>query len=422
MKNKFLAGLLIGLVCGAFLFFQASLLMGQIKFPMISEINTSDVGTDGTQDSDETAKTTENKMISQKEIDNKIKLLEGYIDKYYLEAVDKNAFADGIYKGLLASLKDPYSTYYTAKEYSALKEASTGKYVGIGATVSQDKDSGIISIVKPFVDSPAYQAGILPGDILYKVDGKEVTGEDLSEVVTMLKGKEGTTVEVHVVRDKEIEPIVFTIKRKKIEVPTITYEMMDDQIGYIAIGEFDEVTAEQFRKALNDLEKQGEKALVIDLRNNGGGRLDAVVDMLDRMLPKGMIVSTRDKNGEGEKFTSSDKEKFNKPLTVLINGNSASASEIFAGAIQDYKLGTLVGTKSFGKGIVQSVIPLKDGTAIKLTTSKYYTPNGRNIHGTGIEPDVMIELDESLKQKVVIEKKDDNQLQKAIEIIKQKIK
>ncbi len=414
-NNKFLIGLLVGLASGLFIISFILMIVGITGYTSFKLI-TPKVTVNEVQESDDS------NAASQSEIDNKIKVLEKYIDQYFLEKVDKKAYADGIYKGLFKSLEDPYSTYYTAEEYAALQEATSGTYCGIGATVSQDSETGIITIVKPFVDGPAYKAGILPGDILYKVAGEEVTGEDISEVVTKMKGEKGTKVEIQVVRDKEVNPIKFKIKRDNIEVPTIAYEMLDNKIGYIAISEFDEVTSEQFRKAVNDLEEQGEKALVIDLRNNGGGRLEAVVDMLDRMLPKGMIVSTKDKNGKGDEYKSSDKEQFNKPLAVLINGNSASASEIFAGAIQDYKLGTLVGTTSFGKGIVQSIIPLSDGTAIKLTTSKYYTPKGRNIHGTGIEPDVKIELDEAQKQKVVIEHKDDNQLQKAIEVVKKKTK
>lgn len=413
MKNKFIPGLLVGLACGIFVGVQIIFLLNLSGFSLAGL----GVGQGGTVQSQEMKD-----GLSQEQIDSKLKVLEQYIDYYFLEDVDKTAYADGIYKGLIKSLDDPYSTYYTAEEYAAMQEASSGTYCGIGATVSQNSDTGIISIVKPFVDGPAYEAGILPGDILYKVDGKEVTGEDLTEVVTRMKGEKGTKVEIQIIRDNEMEPVSFTIKRDNIEVPTIVYQMMDDKIGYIAISEFDEITSEQFRKALDALEQQGEKALVIDLRNNGGGRLEAVVDMLDRMLPKGMIVSTRDKNGEGDEYKSTDKEQFNKPLAVLINGNSASASEVFAGAIQDYKLGTLVGTTSFGKGIVQSIIPLEDGTAIKLTTSKYYTPSGRNIHGTGIEPDVTVELDDALKQKVIIEQRDDNQLQKAIETVKEKMK
>lgn len=349
---------------------------------------------------------------------SKINLLQRYIDTYYLNDINEDALKDGIYKGYIKSLEDPYSVYYTENEYKSLQESTDGTYCGIGARVTQDMDTGIISIVTPFKGSPAEEAGILPGDIVYSVAGEPVTGEDLSEVVAKMKGKEGTSVDLVLIRgDQEKQA---TCIRRKIEIPTVEYEMMENQIGYIQVSEFDGVTAQQFRLAVDELEKQGQKGMVIDLRNNGGGRLDAVVDMLDRMLPEGIVVSTKDKNGEGETYTSSNKESFSKPLEVLINGNSASASEVFAGAIQDYQAGKLVGTTSFGKGIVQSIFALNDGTAIKLTTSEYFTPQGRNIHGKGLTPDLAVDLEEQLKRKVVIDKKDDNQLQAAVaDLLKQ---
>lgn len=418
MKNKFLTGFFSGLA--------GALVIATICFSIYTKdvIGNSNNNISSTENNIqngnkiEAAETT----ITTKEIMNKVDKLEALIDKYYMEEVDKTKLADGIYKGLLASLGDPYSTYYTAKEYAALMESSNGVYVGIGATVTQNITTGIASIVKPFVNGPAYKAGLLPGDILYKVSGEEVTGLDLTEIVGRIKGEEGTAVSVEIIREGVKDPMTFDIKRGVIEVPTIEYEMLDGKIGYIAISEFDEVTAKQFRNAVTELDKQGQVGLVIDVRDNPGGRLDVVTDMLDRMLPEGLIVYTEDKYGTREEIKSSGKEKFDKPLTVLINGNSASASEIFAGAIQDYKIGAIVGTTSYGKGIVQSIIPLKDGTAIKVTVSKYFTPNGRNIHGLGIEPDVKVELDESLKQQVVIEKDKDNQLLKAIQIINDKLK
>ncbi len=419
MKNKFMSGFLSGLA-GA-LIISAIVLTIYVTQVEGNDSTTPETNTASEQNNN-TASSTEDKTGSNTAVIQKINKLESLIDKFYMEDVEDSKLADGIYKGLLASLGDPYSCYYTADEYKALMESSSGVYCGIGATVSQNVTTGIISIVKPFVNGPAYEAGILPGDIVYKVNGEEVTGKDLTEVVSRIKGEEGTKAEITIVREGKTEPIEFSIPRKTVEVPTIEYEMLDNKIGYIAISEFDEVTAEQFRKAIDDLDKKGQKGLVVDIRNNPGGLLDTVVDMLDRMLPKGLIVYTEDKYGTREEKFSDGKEEFNKPLAVLINGNSASASEIFAGAIQDYKRGTIVGTTSFGKGIVQSIIPLYDGTAIKVTVSKYYTPNGKNIHGIGISPDVKAELNDKLKQQVVIEKKDDNQLQKAIEIIKKEIK
>lgn len=411
MKNKFISGFLSGLA-GALFIFTIAMTVYVTKV----EGNNSSQGTNSAGQV-----TAADTSVSTSDILKKVDKLETLIKQYYLNDVTQQDFADGIYKGLLASLNDPYSCYYTKDEYKALMESSSGVYCGIGASVSQNAKTGIISIVKPFVDSPAYKAGILPGDVLYKVDGEEVTGEDLTQVVSKIKGKEGTTVKLVIYREGKTDPMEFTITRGTVEVPTVEYEMLDNKIGYIAVSEFDEVTADQFIDAVNTLDKKGQKGLIIDLRNNPGGLLDTVVKMLDRMLPKGLIVYTEDKYGNREEQNSTAKEEFDKPLAVLINGNSASASEIFAGAIQDYKKGTLVGTTSFGKGIVQSIIPLTDGTAIKVTVSKYYTPKGRNIHGTGIEPDVTVELSDKLKQKVVIDKDEDNQLQAAIKVIKKQI-
>lgn len=421
MNKKFWAGLATGLT--------SSLLIVSICLSIFvwqqnekSNENNSNYGqlasaNDNTNQSKETTAS-----VNFSEINAKINLLQKYIDAYFLDDVDKSKIADGIYKGLIYSLNDPYSTYYTAEEYQSLMDSTSGSYCGIGATVSQNINTGIITIVKPFVNSPSYKAGLLPGDILYKVSGEEVTGEDLTTVVSKMKGEEGTTVDIEVVREGEKEPLSFIVTRENIIVQTVEYEKLKNDIGYIAVSAFDEVTAEQFCDAVDDLEKQGIKGLVIDLRDNGGGVLDVAVAMLDRLLPEGIVTYTKDKNGEGKEYTSTDDESFDKPLTVLINGSSASASELFAGAIQDYGIGTLVGKTSYGKGIVQSVIPLSDGSAIKLTSSKYYTPNGRNIHGTGIEPDVEIDLEEELTKKVVITKEEDNQLQRAIEEIEKKLK
>ena len=237
-----------------------------------------------------------------------------------------------------------------------------------------------------------------------------------------MKGEEGTEVTVTIVREGEKEPIDFVIKRGTVEVPTIAFEMLEDKIGYIYISEFDEITVTQFKSAISDLLDEGMKGLVIDVRDNPGGLLDACVKMLDRLLPKGLLVYQEDKNGTRLSENYADnKEELDMPMAVIVNGNSASASEIFSGALQDYKKATIVGTQSFGKGIVQSVFPIGDGSAIKVTISKYFTPNGRNIHGTGIEPDKIVELDESLSKKVVIEHEEDNQLQAAIEVVKEQL-
>ena len=343
----------------------------------------------------------------QSEVSSKMQELQSYIDRYFLFDYAKEDEESGIYKGMMAGLGDVYTTYYTPDEYASFMESSNGSYSGIGAMLSQDYNTGIITVVKVFDGSPAADAGIQPDDILYKVKGEEVTGEDLSLVVTDLKGEEGTDVEISMMRGTDV--LDFTLTRRSIEVPTVEYQMLDENIGYIAISEFDDVTDEQFIAALEDLKSQGMKNLAIDLRNNGGGLVDVTCNILDQLLPEGLIVYTEDKNGERQEEYSDAEHYFDGKMAVLVNGNSASASEIFAGAIKDYGVGTLIGTQTFGKGIVQSLFPLSDGSAIKITVSRYYTPAGNNIHGVGITPDIILERD--------TESEEDNQLQKAIEVL-----
>lgn len=420
MKKKYISGFLTGL-CGALLIIVVITLSGCSKLVDFNGNGNDDL-VESQEKGKEPPKGQDAKSEDYDQVMEKLAFLEYLVDNLYLEDVDQDKLAEGIYKGFIGSLNDPYSTYYTEEEYKSLMESSSGIYCGIGATVSQDVSTGIITVVKPFKDGPAYKAGLLPGDIIYKVEGEEVTGVDLTEVVSRMKGVEGTRVTISIVREGESEPMDFTITRREIEVPTIEVQMLKDKIGYIIVSEFDEVTVAQFVEAVDQLEKEGMKGLVVDLRNNPGGLLSSVVNMLDRILPKGLIVYTEDKNGKREEENATNDDKLNVPLAVIINGNSASASEIFAGAVQDYEVGTIVGTTSFGKGIVQKVIPLSDGTAVKLTISKYFTPKGRNIHGTGIVPDIEVELPENLKREVTIPLDQDTQLQEAIRVVKDKIK
>lgn len=410
MKNKFRAGFISGLI-GALLII-AIIYGGTNLLPnnnMFSRDNNFATTEDGNS-------------IEIEDVVEKLEGLDSLIDQYYIEDVNNEDLVEGIYKGYVAGIGDPYSTYYTKAEYDALMESSSGIYSGIGATVSQDPTTGLITVVNPFVSGPAHEAGLLPGDIIYRVDGEEVTGKDLTEVVSKIKGPEGTKTQLTIVREGENDELEFSVARKEIEVPTIEHTMLNNQIGYIKILEFDKITVEQFRSAIDELDAGGQKGLIIDVRNNPGGLLDSVAQMLDRLLPEGLIVYTEDKYGNREEIKSDNKEYFDKPLVVLTNGNSASASEIFAGAIQDYEIGTVVGTTTFGKGIVQSIFPLTDETAVKVTVSKYFTPKGRDIHEVGITPDVEVDLDDELKQQVVIEKDQDNQLQKGIEVIGELIK
>lgn len=414
MKNKYLLGLLTGILCTAMLF--GIVFTGYNILGNNNNINEITQGANNGND-DEEASATINSELQQK-----LNLMKGLVSNYYLGDVTEEQYTTGMLKGLMESLDDPYSCYYTKEEYASLMESSSGVYCGIGAYVSQNITTGIITIVKPFVDGPAYNAGILPGDTIYKVNGDEVTGTDLTKVVGNMKGEEGTEVTVTIVREGEKEPIEYVIKRGTVEVPTIEFDMLQDNIGYIYVSEFDEITVTQFKSAISDLLDEGMKGLVIDVRDNPGGLLDACVKMLDRLLPKGLLVYQEDKAGTRLSENYADnKEQLDMPMAVIVNGNSASASEIFSGALQDYEKATIVGTQSFGKGIVQSVFPIGDGSAIKVTISKYFTPNGRNIHGTGIEPDKIVELDESLAKKVVIEHEEDNQLQAAIEVVREQL-
>lgn len=362
------------------------------------------------------AETPQAELTSQ-EIENQLEDIETLINKYYLEEIDPEQVEEYLYKGAVAGLGDIYTCYYTKEEYQSFMESTEGSYCGIGVLISQNTSTGIITITKVFEGTPAMEAGILPGDILYKVGGREVTGLDLNTVVTYIKGKEYTKAEVEIVRENEEDYLTFQVERRVIEVPSVEHEMLENQVGYIAISSFDEVTYGQFEKALTELEEQGMEALVVDLRNNSGGLVSSVCAILDRLLPEGLLVYTEDKYGVREEDYSDAEHFFDKPLAVLVNENSASASEIFAGAIKDYEAGTIVGTTTFGKGIVQKIFSLDGGAGIKITVSKYYTPNGHNIHGIGIEPDVEVELDEALKNELVIPKNEDNQLQKALEVL-----
>ena len=344
-------------------------------------------------------------------------------DEYYFEEDYKEEdLYEGIYEGFLEKLGDPYTVYYTKKEYEEFQVDTSATYEGIGAVVTFNKNTKQLMILSPYIGSPAEKAGLLPGDIILTVDGKSIEGLKWEEVVVnMIRGEQGTKVTLGVYRtldniNKDIE-----ITRDVISVPTVSHEMLDDKIGYMRITGFEEVTYDQFKDALDDLNNKGQEGLIIDLRNNPGGLLNIVIEMADELLPKGLIVYTEDKNGNRKQAYSDEKNKFTKPLVLLVNENSASASEILAGAVKDSKIGTLVGTTTFGKGLVQTVYPLEDGSAIKITVAKYFTPNGNYIHGKGIEPNVKVELPEELSQKLVISREKDTQFIKAVEVMKQLI-
>lgn len=348
----------------------------------------------------------------------KAKVIEDIIDEYYLEDIDEEELEAYLYKGLVAGLGDPYSGYYTTEEYAKLSESTEGEYLGVGVVLQQDAKTGIVTVTRCYEGAPGARAGLLPGDVIYTVNGKTTTDKELSEIVKIIKGSEDKTAHLEIAREGESDYVSLDIPLEHVEVPMVEHEMLEDHIGYIQIYEFAEVTAAQYEAAFQDLQSQGMERLIVDLRDNPGGLLKSVCDILEQILPKGLMVYTEDKNGIRKEYTCDGENELQIPLTVLVNDNSASASEIFSGAVQDYGIGKLVGTTTYGKGIVQMPIPLTDGSAVKLTISKYYTPNGRNIHGTGIAPDVEVELDDSLRKQVAIETSEDNQLQKAIEVVK----
>lgn len=325
-------------------------------------------------------------------IERKAKELEKYIDTYFLDEIDGEKMADSVYKGIIDGLGDDYAAYYNKEEYKEIQESTSGVFCGIGAYIAVDPKTGIVSIVKPMDKSPAKKAGVRAGDVVFAVDGKEVTGMEISQVQALVKGEKGTKVTLTIVRDNEKKKVEVT--RDEIEEDTVAYQMLPGKIGYVQVSSFEQVTPEQYKKAIDSLEKKGQKGMIIDLRDNGGGLLDAAVEMLDRILPEGVVVYSKDKDGDTQKFYAEDDDTFDKPLVILVNENSASASEVFSGAIQDEKAGVLAGTRTFGKGIVQSLFDLGDGTGLKMTTAKYYTPKGRNIHGKGLSPDVKAELTE----------------------------
>ena len=341
----------------------------------------------------------------------KLEAIEDVIDEYYYkeEDIHTDEMIEGMYAGMVASLGDPYSVYYTAEEWQALMQDTEGIYYGIGAYIQLDITTGFGKINGVIENTPAQEAGLREDDIIYMIDGEIAQGLELSEIVARIKGEEGTTVHLTIYRDGEEDYLEIDVVRKKIESPTVSYELFDNGVGYIRITEFDDVTVDQFTEALAVVKGSGAAGLILDLRSNPGGSLSAVVDIARQILPKGLIVYTEDRAGERVEYKCSGDKEWKLPLVVLVNGNSASASEILAGAIKDYGIGTLIGTTTFGKGIVQRILPLTDGTAIKLTVSAYYTPNGNNIHNIGIEPDIECEYDRDAYYDEGI----DNQLEQA---------
>ena len=347
----------------------------------------------------------------------KIKALEALIQRDYLGEIDEDQLAEGLYAGLVSGLGDVYSRYYTAEEYKQENSATMGAYVGIGVTMQKNKEGGV-EIVECYEGGPADHAGIKAGDIISDIDGTDITDMDVSDVVDMIRegNKKQAVLTIH--RQNVENPMKITVEITDVTLPSVFEEMLKDQVGYIRISEFTDVTPDQFREAFSSLKKKGMEKLIVDLRGNPGGLLTSVCSILNEILPEGLIVYTEDKYGERQEQKSEGKTPLEIPLAVLVNENSASASEIFAGAVQDHGIGTIVGTTTYGKGVVQELLPLKDGSAVKLTISDYYTPKGNSINNTGIRPDVEVKLNPELLNQEEITHEEDNQLQEALKVLK----
>lgn len=346
--------------------------------------------------------------FNEKGFSNLMRFITAYrfIETKYVNDTDDVKLIDGAIDGMVKSLNDPHSNYLSPKMYKTLMEQTEGSFAGIGVVMGMDNEQKI-HIVGIMENSPGQKAGLQEGDEILAVDGVPVTQMAFDEVAAHVRGQAGTDVVLTIMRDNANQDI--TITRDNIKLKTVGHKMLDNNIGYIQIVSFSEDTANEFNEAYNDLKNQGMKALVLDLRNNPGGLLTTCVEIAKKLVPKGEIVSIVDKQGNKETYSSS-LEVPEYPLVVLINKNSASASEILSGAIQDTKAGTIIGNTSYGKGSVQTILPMFEDDAVKLTIAKYYTPSGRSIDGTGITPDIEINLDENATS--------DTQLDKALEVLK----
>ena len=347
---------------------------------------------------------------------NKLKVLEQYIDYYYYKAdeVKDDQIRDGVYKGLLDSLGDVYTCYFTPEEFQSIKQQTEGVYYGIGAYVSKDVESGRCVISGVIKGTPAEAGDMMEGDVIYKVDGEDMTGLELEEVVAHIKGDEGTKVTITLIRNGEEIESEFT--RSQVSAPTVDSEMLEEGIGYLQITEFDEVTTQQFKENLASLKEQGLEGLIIDLRGNPGGNVTTVCAVAEELLPEGLIFYMVDRNGERTEYKCKGAD-WDIPLVVLVNEYSASASEILSGAVKDSGIGKIVGKKTYGKGVVQNLIPLEDGSAIKITVANYYTRGGNDINLKGVEPDVEVDLDTD----AYLEDQTDTQLDKAVEVLREEM-
>ncbi|MCD8052854.1 MAG: S41 family peptidase [Lachnospiraceae bacterium] len=408
-RGAFLDGVLVGILATVMV---ALLVVGGVYAASLLRLRSSLGASNSTQTSEEEEAGTSDSLQEgesefNEELESKLAEINALIDSAFIFDVDEDQMMDSLLAGYLAGLDDDYSVYYTAEEYEEEMTDSDGSYVGIGVAVQQDTTTMVITVLTVYEGSPAEESGMEKGDVLQAVDGTDITQEELSDVVNRIRGEEGTEVTVTVLRDGET--LDFTITRKSVDKVTVEYEMLEDGIGYILLTEFDNVSVSQMEEAIEALREEGMEKLILDLRDNPGGLLTSVVSIADLFLPETNIFYSEDKQGNQTNYDSSAEQLCTEEMVVLVNGNSASASEVLAGSLKDNDRAALVGTQTFGKGIVQTFYQLSDGSGIKLTTAHYFTPNGTDIHGVGIEPDLVVEDDEDTET--------DEQLEAALEAI-----
>lgn len=354
---------------------------------------------------------------SDDKLTKSLKNIKSILKKYYINDIDEDKAIDGAIEGYVSSLGDQYTEYIPKDEMEDYTQNLMGNYVGIGIYMSQNTKDNTIVVLTPIKYSPAEEAGILPGDIIKKINDVEYTGENMTAAANNIKGAEGTKVKLEIQRGQEIK--TFEITRKKITTNPVIAEKLDNNIGYLEVTSFDENTAENFKSKYEELKAQGIDSLIIDLRNNGGGLVEEALKIADYIVPKGKeLLVTVDKDGKEKVEKSKEDVLIDMPIVVLVNKNSASSSEILAGALKDLNEATIVGTTTYGKGVIQQFLTLRDGSGLKVTVEEYYTPNRTKINGVGIEPNEKIELPETITNPLTVERKDDTQLQKAIELLK----
>ena len=405
-KHGFLMGILVSVACLVVaVFFTIGMLnmTGQLLI----------IGESG-------ASTISGEALLEEEVVEKLDEIYSYMNIYYYGDFEKEDVYNSLYSGVMESLEDPYSVYYTPEEYEDMQVSTSGTYYGIGAGVSQNLTTMEVTISKVYRGTPAEEAGLKNGDMILSVEDIEATSVEVSELVQHIRGEEGTKVHMVIYRPSTDETLEFDVERRHVELPSIEGEMLDGGIGYIQITEFQDKTDEQFAQMVEKLQAQGVKGLIIDVRANPGGLLSTVVNLLDQVLPEGLLVYVEDKYGNRDEYTS-DASCIELPIVVLTDETSASASEIFAGALKDYEYATLVGKTTYGKGIVQNIIRLSDGDALKITTAKYFTPKGNDIHKIGVAPDVEVDYEYTGPEEETYDKQYDSQFLKAVEIMKEKL-